>query len=186
MRGIITFLLLNISIISFSQIHKGQWLIGGNAAFSYAKSTELKMTTLQFSPAIGYFFINRTVGGLRFNSNSNTYDWNDDKRRYTDNSLAPFIRYYFLPQEQKVNLFADASYGFAWSKYKNFTYSERDTYKFHTVSFMAGPAIFLNQHTALEFSIGYTHSSRGPIDSSATSKLQLGIGLQIHFGKPKD
>jgi hypothetical protein len=51
---------------------------------------------------------------------------------------------------------------------------------------MAGPAIFINEHTALELTVGYIHSSRGPIDSSATSKLQLGIGLQIHFGKPKD
>jgi hypothetical protein len=50
-------------------------------------------------------------------------------------------------------------------------------------SVQTGPAIFLNQHTALEMTLGYTYLSRGPIDTTVTNKLQVGIGLQVHIGK---
>lgn len=185
MKSFITICLLALSLNALSQIQKGQWLIGGNAAFSYASSKELKLTTLQFSPAGGYFLINRLAGGLRINFDSQTYKW-DDKYRFTNVAAAPFLRYYLLPVEQKVNLFADAAYGFAWGKSKNYNVLGKHSFHFNTLSLMAGPAIFLNERTALEVTFGYTHLTRGPIDSTVTNRLQLGIGLQIHLGKPKE
>src|SRR5690606_17529070 len=186
MKTLTTLLLLALSLNSFSQIQKEQWMIGGNAAFSFAQSEELKMSTLQFSPSGGYFFSNKLAGGMRVNFGSETYDWTDHKYRYSNISFAPFLRYYFLPAEQKVNLFADAAYGFAWSRHKEIIYSGSHTYWYNTMSVMAGPAIFINKHTALEVTFGYTHLTRGPVDSTATNKLQVGIGLQIHLGKQKE
>ena len=173
------------SLDAFSQIQKGQWLLGGNAEFSFAQSRELKMSTLQFSPASGYFFINKLAGGLRVDFGSETYKWTESKYTYSTISLAPFFRYYFLPAEQKVNVFADAAYGFAWSKYRSITPSDIHTYSYNTVSFMAGPSIFLNQHTALEVTVGYNHSTRGPIDSTLTNKLRVGIGIANSSRKAK-
>lgn len=80
-------------------------------------------------------------------------------------------------------MFADVAYGYSWGKSKNFKYPSSHKYNYYNLSFMAGPAIFLNERTALEITVGYTYLSRGPIDTTVTNKLQLGIGFQIHFGR---
>src|SRR5689334_20087193 len=118
MKVLPAIMLLFLSIPSFSQIQKNQWLIGGNGAFSLAKAQDLKTTTVQFAPNIGYFFINKMVGGMRLGLGMDTYSADGDKYRRSNNSIGPFIRYYFLPSEQKVNLFGEGAYAHAWSRYK--------------------------------------------------------------------
>ncbi len=176
-------LLLFFSCCSYAQINKETWLIGGNAAFNLTQSEELKLTTVQLSPGGGYFFTNRIAAGLRTNITLDRYSWPDEKWRWLTVSLAPFARYYFLPAEQKVNLFADASYGFARSWYKSISYGGKYAYNTSTISAMAGPAIFLNKHTSVEMTVGYSYLSRGPIDSSAAHQFRFGVGLQVHLGK---
>ena len=183
MKVILACLLLCLSCCSFSQINKGQWLVGGNAAFNFTKAEKLKLTTLQLSPAGGYFFKDRIAAGLRTNITLDQYNWTDDKWRLFTLSLAPFARYYFLPAEQKVNLFADASYGFTRSWYKSISYGGKYAYNTSTLSVMAGPAIFLNKHTSVEMTVGYSYLSRGPIDSSVAHQFRFGVGLQVHLGK---
>ena len=187
MKPVITLLLLIFSCSAFSQVQKNQWLIGGNAAFSFERASELKTTTLQLAPDIGYFFIDKLAGGLRFNFGSTTNRWEkDDKYRNSSMIISPFVRCYFLPATQKVNVFAEGAYGYAWSKYKDFAYGSSYAYHYHNLSLVAGPAIFLNKHTALEVTVAYNYSTRGSVDSSHSSKFLLGVGLQIHFGKAKE
>jgi hypothetical protein len=180
-----TLILLTIANLSFSQIQKNQWMIGGNAAFSIAQASELKTTSIQLAPNVGYFFINKMAGGLRFGFGSDTYSSGGDKYRWTNLAISPFLRYYFLPATQQVNLFAEGAYSYAWSKYKDVTNSGSYAYRYNGFSLMGGPAIFLNEHTALEITLGYSHSTRGPVDSTTTNRFQLGVGLQIHLGKAK-
>lgn len=182
MKNIIVILFMFLSVNTFSQLSKDQWLIGGNALFSYSQSKQLKLSTLQISPGAGYFFKDRIASGIRLGFSAET-NYSGEKFRNTTISIAPFLRYYFFQSVQKVNLFADAGFGFAWSKYKNFTYNQLYTYNYHSLSFMIGSAVFLNEHTALEITLGYTYLSRGPVDSTVTNRLQIGIGLQIHLGK---
>ena len=64
--------LLTLSATSFSQINKGQWLIGGSAAFDFSKigdNDDSKLTSLSLAPNAGYFFINNLDGGARVNFN---------------------------------------------------------------------------------------------------------------------
>jgi hypothetical protein len=172
----------------FSQIEKGKWLIGGSGSFSYAQAAATnrtyKVLTLDFAPAAGYFFFNRFAGGLRptigIQTNRSTPD---HKNRTTSFTINPFLRYYFLAENRKVNLFADAGYGYFFSKYTQFDGVYDETYHSSTLSFKAGPSIFLNEHTALEITLGYNYSTRGPIDTFKTNTIQLGIGLQFHLGK---
>ena len=170
-------------VISFAQIRKGQWLAGGNGMFSYSKSKELKFSSLQLSPAAGYFFADKLAVGIRTSVVSDTYKWESDKFRTSAITLAPFLRYYFLHTDQKVNFFADASFGYTWSKEKRFDPAQSYSYHAYNAALMTGPAIFLNPYTALEITVGYNYLSRGPSDTTVTSKFQVGIGFQVHLGK---
>jgi hypothetical protein len=186
-RSFLTLLLLTLSLNSFSQIYKGQWLIGGNAAFSYYKYYSTKTSAFTLSPAGGYFFLDKLAGGLRlgYDAQFNSYQ-SGGKSRESFVSVAPFIRYYFLSAEQKMNFFADAGYGYSWGEFKNFTQPDF-TYHSKIISFKTGPAVFLNQHTSLEITVGYNHSIRGGLsDTLAINNFQIGAGFQIHIGKQKD
>jgi hypothetical protein len=183
MKSIIVLCLLTFSTKGFSQISKDEWLIGGNALFSYSDSKYLRLTSIQLNPATGYFFRNKLAGGLRLGFNFDAYKWKTDRYQNRSFSAAPFLRYYFLPREQDINFFLDGAFGYTWDKYKRTTVPATHKYSYHNISMMAGPAVFLNKRTALELILGYTYLSRGPIDTSTTNKLQLGVGLQIHFGR---
>lgn len=178
-----------LSLNLFSQIYKNQWLIGGNANFSYSKATiynnTVELSSYLFSPSIGYFFLNRFAGGLLFDLGSQTYNFSSGgKYRISSLTIGPVIRYYFLSAEKSTNIFLEGAYGLSYSKNKFFKSLDNDfTNHYSTLSFKAGPAIFLNEHTALEITIGYNHSTRGPIDTAFTNTLRLGIGFQIHFSK---
>ena len=157
MKNFILFALSIFSLTSFGQLHQDQWLIGGDAFFSYSKSKELKFSSFQLSPAAGYFFMDKFAGGLRLGVNSDTYDYSDEKFRYSTISIAPFLRYYFLPVDKKMNFFVDGSFGYSWSKFRYFTFPAIHRYNSYNFSVQTGPAIFLNQHTALEMTLGYTY-----------------------------
>jgi hypothetical protein len=194
---IITLASLNLLFASkaFAQVAKGQWLIGGNAAFSYEKTNYEKTSSFQLLPDAGYFFFDKLAGGLRLgfgsetHSNSRTQTY---KYRLTNVLAAPFARYYFLSSEQKVNILADVAYGFGYFTDKDLTPSPYPAYKhrYHVFSLMAGPAIFLNEHTALEITFGYSHSTGVPpptyFDTTTVSRFQVGVGLQIHLGRNKE
>lgn len=189
-KRLLSIILFTLSLNAFSQLNKGGWLIGGNGTFSYSRANHynqaIKYTSFTFSPTGGYFILNRLAGGLRTDLGSETRRYgNIYKTRNIFLSAGPFFRYYFLSSEQKINLFAEAGYGFSYGKYTNFS-SPDYKYHFSTFSFKTGPAVFLNKHTALEVTVGYNHSTRGPIDTVVTNTIQLGIGLQIHFGKTKN
>jgi len=166
--------------VASAQINQGQWMVGGTAGFESSKYGDVddsKVTSFTFSPNAGYFFINNLAGGLRLSLESQKYKSNDEA--YSSFNLAPFVRYYFLPAAQKVNVFADASYGFG---------SEGDDEKesFNQFSIMAGPAIFLTPNTALEFAIGYKSAGGDAIGGDDRyNSIGLNVGFQIHLGGGK-
>ncbi len=173
-------MIFSLSTVS-AQIYKGQWLVGGNVAFTSSKEGDYKTTTFQFSPNAGYFFINKLAGGLRLNINSAKEKFNDVESTATTTSIAPFARYYFLPAAQKVNVFADASYSIGSMKYEE---DDEDEQKVNVngFTFSAGPAFFLTPNTALEVTLGYNSSKVEDADES-TGTFLFGVGFQIHLGK---
>jgi hypothetical protein len=142
------------------------------------------MTSLLLTPSVGYFFKDRLAGGLRVGLNQETlhYVGAPVKTRNSSFLASAFCRYYVLPKEKKINVFADIGYGLEWGKYTNFV-DINYSYDNSILSFYAGPAFFLIEHTSLELTLGYIRSSRGSIDTTRTNSLQFGIGLQIHLGK---
>jgi hypothetical protein len=168
--------LLLSSHFIFAQINQGQWLVGGNASFQSSKYGDVdasKVTNLTFSPNAGYFFINNLAGGLRLTIESEKFKEADDA---TSSFLfAPFVRYYFLPAANKVNVFGDASYGFGSMK-------DGESESFNQFTISAGPAIFLSPNAALEFALQYASAGGDAIGDDRYNSFGVNVGFQIHLG----
>ena len=156
----------------FSQISKGQWLVGGTAGFASEKQGSFKTTTVNISPDAGYFFADKLAAGLRVGFQSSKETGSDAVSAF---AVAPFVRYYFLPTGQQVNIFADGEYGFGSAKSSGVSASVNE------FKISAGPAVFLSPSVALEFAI-YYQSLGGRYYTERANAFGLGIGFQVHLG----
>lgn len=175
-KVLIAALLLVSSNAIFAQINKGQWMVGGNISFSSSKYGDVddsKETMFSIAPNAGYFFIDKLAGGLRLAFSSDKVKTASDAS--TQLSIAPFVRYYFLDAAQKVNVFADGSYGFGSA-------GAKDKESFNYFQFMAGPAIFLTPNTALELALSYKSSGGDAYGDDRLKDFGFNIGFQIHLG----
>lgn len=167
------FLLLFTATTSvLAQTQQGNWMIGGNATFASLKQGDFKVTTIGISPTAGYFIANDLAIGASLNLTS--YKEEDDDAE-TDFSAGPFVRYYFVNLGPSAKLFAQADIAFGSTKF----FGESEGFTDWGIS--AGPAIFLNPHTALEITLGYG-SKKYKIDEDATSAFGVNVGFQIHLG----
>ena len=169
-----------------AQINQGQFLIGGNTSFESLKSdgenvVSHKTTTLFVSPNIGYFIIPKLVGGLRLNFSVYKQKY-PVSSTWTNISLSPFLRYYLLSQKQKFNVLVDAGYINSKSK-SRIQNGQTPIEKTHGYNISLGPSIFLNEHVALEFLLGYKHTKVKDYGDNKTTTFNTGLGLQIHLGK---
>jgi hypothetical protein len=174
---ILVFSFLAIGMASFSQINKGQWLVGGSGSVDFSKhgdNDESKITTVSISPNAGYFFINQLAGGARVTFESVKMESEEDAA--TSFLFAPFVRYYFLPAAQKVNVFADASYGLGSVK-------SGDSESFNQFAFSAGPAVFLSPNTALELTLQYRSAGGDAYGDDRLNNFGVNVGFQVHLGK---
>lgn len=166
---------------AFSQTYQGQWMVGGNASFESYKHGDVddsKLTTFQLNPNVGYFFINNLAGGVRLSFTS--FKEEDDEDAFTVLSAGPFIRYYFLPPAEKVNIFADAGASFG-------SIGGDDKESFNEFSIMAGPSIFLTPNVGLEFGLFYKSQGGDAVemswgDDDRDNTFGINIGFQIHLG----
>jgi len=154
-----------------AQVQKNDWLIGGSTKFSSNKTADLKTTMFEFSPNAGYFFVNNFAAGLRAGINSVKLEGTD---AVSSSLFSPFLRYYFLPAANKVNFMLDGSFGVGSTSAAGETISQNG------FGFAAGPAIFLNKHTALEFTLGY-NSIKYEADPDRSNTFTLGVGFQVHL-----
>ena len=170
---------------AMSQINKGQFLIGGNTSFESVKYDErnvvvYKDRTFLVSPNIGYFIIPKFAGGLRLNCFF--YKQITSVFIETDISLSPFLRYYLLPQKQKFNVLVDVSYIHSRSKTRFTNNPTPAIGRTNGYNISAGPSIFLNEHVALEFLLGYKQTKGKDFDNK-TITFNTALGLQVHLRK---
>ncbi len=154
-----------------AQIMKNDWLLGGGIKFSSNKVADIKTSMFEFSPNAGYFFVNNFAGGLRADVNSVKLE---DEDAISSTLFSPFLRYYFLPGDNKVNIMVDGSFGFGSTSALGDSKSQAG------FGLAAGPAIFLNKHTALEFTLGY-NSIKYEDDPDRSNTFTIGVGFQIHL-----
>lgn len=175
--------ILFCSLYSNAQITKGSWMIGGTGNITSYENKNIqngndvgdKGNTISIAPNIGYFFINNlalgTTGSLSF-TNSNRYE----SHNY---GFGPFIRYYFLKEDKRINFFAHANYTFG--EYKSgSTITGSNGYRVK-----AGPVIFFNKNVGMEITLDY-NSSKIKVsepNSSSYNAFQVSLGFQIHLKK---
>lgn len=188
MRTLFFFLVLVTSLSLNAQITKCNWLVGGNFRFNNqkAESTSNDFTTTQksfgfnVSSDLGYFVKDKfAVGIVPYFGYGNPEGSGNSGYGF---GIGPFVRYYFLNPDKRINLFSHIEYQFGNG------YSQGDkTNKSTNFNFKAGPAIFFNNSVAMEITLEYVYnkvtSFSGIGSESIINAFNVGIGFQIHLEK---
>lgn len=177
-----------------AQLNKGQWIVGGNAGFSANSQGDnvpgysIKSTIIQLTPGGGYFVADKLAAGIRASFGFSHQKTVSTTPAYVMESnvsnigVTPFVRYYFLPKTNKINLLADASYTYSTAKVtnKNPPYPDgSSTNNQHAYTIAAGPAFFINSSIALEVTASYQVLKFGTNGTQNT--FMLNAGFQIHL-----
>ena len=180
---IITAIILLISISTTAQITKGNWMVGGTASFtssSYESTTNNNNTSsgkgigIILSPTFGYFIIDKLALGISPTFGYTKTDGGNDSTSY---GIGPFIRYYLLKPEKRINVLTNVSYYYGTNNAN--TTSDN-------LNFKAGPVIFLNSSVALELTLNYNIGQFKSDSSVSTFKsFNFGLGFQIHLEKDR-
>ncbi|MFZ6025825.1 MAG: hypothetical protein ACOYVG_15390 [Bacteroidota bacterium] len=190
MKPFLFLLFFGTAFQSFGQLTKNNWLVGGIGSFSSREGTystqsisyDSKYTDLTIAPNVGYFIADKFASGIR-----TTFSWEKSKTfppggGSTDIKrivVGPFLRYYFLNIDSRINLLIDANiqigaYNAGVSKGNITNYG-----------FKTGPAVFFNSVVAFELLFGY-YSNVEDVKNSYKNDLrgiQINAGLQIHLEK---
>lgn len=178
--------ILFINCTANCQITKGNWLAGGNATFTHDKATfstagnpgDIIGTNIDISPRFGYFVTDRFAIGLYGNYSWASSKSNNIKSSYSNYGIGPFIRYYFLSSENRINLLAEANG--SYNEQANSSITAKSS--FISYSALAGPVIFLNPSVGLEFLLGY----KGYKETNAEGNgVKFSIGIQYHLERDK-
>ena len=181
-----------ISISSFSQLNKNQFLVGGNISFSSATygdedTYKSKSETLQLSPGVGYFLFDKLAVGTKteFSFNNSTVYYEDVlKSRSNSITLSPFVRYYILPKDKKLNVFAEVDYSYVQTTQRLLNAGYESKLKGNGYTVLGGPVYFINPYIALELTLSY-NSLKYSSDTYRTNTFMTGLGFQIHLGNKK-
>lgn len=163
-----------VNSASFAQTNKNNWLAGGSAGFSSSKINDYTESVISISPDFGYFVIDDLALGAMV---SFTSDKPKDGNAATNFMAAPFVRYYFVPLGANAKLFGQGSFGFGSTKSGEQGAEAADYTQWQLA---AGPAVFLNPHTALEFTLSYGQLKYKDLDKIGT--IAFNVGFQIHLG----
>ena len=159
-----TFLLLP-ALFAQNTTGRGRWMLNGGIGYE----TDFDSSGIfNFSPSVGYFFINNFAAGINLNFGHQKID--DVKT--TSIGIGPFARYYF-GNNAKIKPLLHASVDFTnfKTKYGSFSNSDNGTDFFAG----AGFASFCTPNFALEGLAGY----RKDEDNSG---FQFRLGLNHYFG----
>lgn len=189
--------LLAISLFVFSQLYsqitKGNWLVGGSGSFSYtdnksAAYTNYKSNQLSISPNVGYFFIDKLAFGTKISiltSKANfpsTPTYQNYLAKSSSYGFGPFGRYYLLNTESQYNILIEGSYQYQIRNSKVSTTNSKQNA--NSYSFSAGPVIYFNSSVGIEFTIGFS-SEKFAGFSRRNNSISANLGFQIHLEKDK-
>lgn len=163
---------------AFAQTEKGHIVLGGstNLGFTSGKvDNDADDATSNFGLDIagGFFLMDNLSAGLLIGFNSTkTGDVSS-----SGFGIGPVVRYY-LP----MKVFGQLSYVFGSQKSDDGTFDV--TYKTGDLGIAVGYAAFLNDHVALEPSVGYHLTSLTPEEGDGLSGSAFGVnvGISVYLG----
>jgi hypothetical protein len=152
--------------------------MGGNISFAsdiskYSNGGTYKLTYLKVAPNIGYFLSDKLAAGLKIDIEKTKYSLSLNTGVSTSYAFGPFIRYYFLPIENQLNLFVEGNYQHGLSKPVD--------QNSNTFSFVAGPVFYFNTSVGLEITVAYSNTKNS--EATINNNIQFGMGFQIHLEK---
>jgi hypothetical protein len=179
---------------SYSQLSKGNWLVGGSISYSKENSrgtdaVDSKGRNIDISGNVGYFIVSKFAAGIRLNSFFSKQNYPQIDGTYSANTqnnlgIGPFVRYYFLKEDNTINIFSDEGI-----IYSALTVKTPNTEKSHFNSFQyylsGGAVVFLNSSVGIELVLSYYNTKAIKYDSKGES-FQFKVGLQFHLEKEKD
>lgn len=172
-----------IIFTSNGQVTKKNWMVGGSGRLESQKETlnssEVKIFNVALSPSIGYFFIDKFAGGIRFRLAYSKIDFNGGPSKTTVFGIGPFFRYYFLNPYNRVNVFAESAY-----QYLRYSSNSGTSNNANVFTFSAGPVIYFNTSVGIEFTANYEISENNDAIIK-TNTFFLNIGFQIHLEREK-
>jgi hypothetical protein len=158
-----------------AQLYKGQWMAGGNLGITTYDNYMFPHNGLSGTviPNIGYFFVDKLVGGLRFDVN-----WGETKfsSSFTTYGFSPFLRYYILPAEKKINFFVNTSFGWQIASLGG---------GFTQWTLSAGPSLFIASNFSIELALQYAAYSPDLYTEYHPRSFAINIGFQFHFGSDR-
>jgi hypothetical protein len=164
---------LLITFASNAQIDKGNWMMGGSGSFGNYKITNgddsFSTTQIGINPNIGYFIIDKLAFGALAQVNFSFYS--GGKPTYSSNAISPFVRYYFLENEKKINIFSEASYEILRINHNEM---KQDRFKLK-----AGAVFFLNSSVGIEVALNYSKQKTN--QDYENRAIYLDVGFQIHL-----
>lgn len=168
-----------ITLLSFltsnAQITEGNWMVGGSGSFySYQLKDNYESTRsgmgIELRPNIGLFIKDKLAIGL---TALFAYSKPENGSSVTGYGIGPYIRYYLLKPENRVNILTHVGYAYSGSNNSN----EKNT----ALDFKVGPALFFNSSVALEMTLNYNLNK---LDSTTNYNIfSIGLGFQIHLEK---
>ena len=190
----VLFILTGFAAVATAQTEKGNFLLSGSGSLDFASiSLKLendntsedagKISTVEFTPGVGYFIANNLAVGLEFALSSASQKEDGDKYTETTTMLMPFARLYF--GKNNVKPFVQAGIGPGWEKlgYSN----DKETENLTGYEFDGGLAIFIGQNISLDFILGYGRATANITDyrnvewKSTSSGIGGSIGFSIVF-----
>jgi outer membrane protein W len=173
---LMSILIFILSISSYGQVEKGDFLLGGTGGVLFQKRDDLSIKTITLNPNIGYFATDKIATGMNVSVRLIYTKQRAHTRTHTVMGIAPFLRYYFLKKD-KYALFGLASIGL--------TKGERSDYD-NAIAITRtqaglGFTYFLNKNIGLETILAYNNTKYQNAPNS-TFNINLNVGFQIYFG----
>lgn len=177
------FIILITSTTVNAQITKGNWMVGGTFSYNKLENTSSntivdKESILTIKPMVGYFLKDKFALGLRsefYNSNATIIGSN--RNSFFRLELGPYLRYYFFPVNNRLNLFSESAFLLSLWKGNGSKWDSTNGFLINV-----GPVVYLNSIVGLEFTLGYS-SQFFRNNNGSLNNIRTGIGLQIHLGK---
>lgn len=179
MKKLISIAMVLSSTLCFSQLQKGNILIGGGLGVSKSKSEAsypgyiytYKTTSFDITPRIGYFLSNRSAIGLEPGYSFSKYESGTNPQamaitKTSTASIKPFYRYYF-PIGDKVAFYLHARAGVSFGK-GSITNSYFDTNS-GTVTKQTQKSDIFGQQVSVSPGVAFFLSPKWSIESIVTA-----------------
>lgn len=181
---------ISLSIQGIGQLTEGNWLVGGNASFEKTKNFDgqsyvYKYRSLELNAGTGYFFIDKLAAGMKLEVALNNMKVLEDpfvSESGTQLGLGPFIRYYFLPYDNRINLFSEGHFLYTTTIMRRA--GSKESFDHNRFGGSIGAVAFFNSSVGIEMMVTYNRYNSTAVYNR--SHFQYKMGFQIHLEKNED